>query len=66
MAIGGNNTISLVESEVNKYMLDIIDCSNKVKAIFNKVDDLVTKLKGNYACESANTLYKQYEEFNDN
>ena len=29
-----NNTIAIVEAEIDKKMLDVIDCSNKVKAIF--------------------------------
>ncbi len=58
--------VALNEAEIDKQMLDIIDCSNKIKTIFNKIDDLVEKLKTDYACESASTLYKKYEEFNDN
>lgn len=66
MAIGGNNTISLVESEVNKYMLDIIDCSNKIKAILSKIDNQMQILRTHYSCSAADSLFRQYEEFNEN
>ena len=61
-----NDVFALNEAVIDNYMLDIIECSNKVKAIFNKIDDLVEKLKTNYVCESATTLFKQYDDFNDN
>ena len=61
-----NDIIAINEAEINKIMLEIIDCSNKVKSIFNSIDDQVEKLKANYSCSSATTLYKQYENFNDN
>lgn len=62
----GNNTIvALNEVELDKKMLEVIDCSNKVKAIFNKVDDAMEKLKTSYQCAGATALYNQYEEFND-
>lgn len=57
---------ALNEAVIDRYMLDVIECSNKIKTIFNNIDDLVEKLKSNYACESADTLYKQYAEFNNN
>ena len=37
-----NNTIAIVEAEIDKKMLDVIDCSNKVKAIFNKIEYIVS------------------------
>lgn len=61
-----SNVVALNEAVLDKYMLDVMDCSNKVKAIFNKMDDLVDKLKSSYVCESATTLFKQYEDLNDN
>lgn len=65
--MGANNeVIAINEAEINKIMLEVIDCSNKVKSIFNSIDDQVEKLKANYSCASATTLYKQYENFNDN
>lgn len=60
-----NTSIALNEVELDKKMLEVIDCSNKVKAIFNKVDDAIEKLKATYQCAGATALYKQYEEFND-
>ena len=60
-----NQTIAIIETEVDKYMLEVIDCSNKVKSIFNKVDDEIEKLKASYQCAGANALYSQYEQFND-
>ena len=59
-------SIAINEVELDKYMLDVIDCSNKVKALFNKIDDAMENLKASYQCPSADELYKQYEEFNDN
>ena len=60
-----SKTIAIVESEIDKKMLDVIDCSNKVKSIFNKIDDAIEKLKSEYQCAAASTLYNQYEQFND-
>lgn len=61
-----NKVYALNEAVIDRYMLDVIECSNKIKTIFNNIDDLVEKLKSNYVCESASTLYKQYAEFNNN
>ena len=61
-----NQTIALNVAEVDKYMLDILDCSNKVKTLFNKIDDEIAKVKQHYSCSAADVLYRQYEEFNDN
>ena len=66
MAVGDKGTILIVEEELNNHMNDIIDCSNQVKAILSKIDDKMSLLKTHYACSAANTLYKQYEEFNEN
>ncbi len=60
-----NKTIAIVETEIDKKMLDVIDCSNKVKAIFNKIDDAIERLKPEYQCAGATALYNQYEQFND-
>ena len=51
-----NNTIAIVEAEIDKKMLDVIDCSNKVKAIFNKIDDAIERLKLEYQCAGATAL----------
>lgn len=66
MAIGDNGTIFIVESEINKHMMDIIDCGNKVKAILSKIDDQMNILKKHYSCSAADALFRQYEEFNEN
>lgn len=58
--------IALNEAEVNKKLLEIKECSSKIKAIFNKIDDQMDIVKANYSCSSASTLWKQYKEFNDN
>lgn len=60
-----NTNISLNEAELDKKMLEVIDCSNKLKSIFNKIDDAVEKLKESYQCAGATALYNKYEEFND-
>jgi len=59
------NTISITISQVDKKMLEVIDCSNKIKAILNKADDAIEKLKTSYQCAGASALYSQYELFND-
>ncbi len=61
-----NDVIAINTAELDKYMLNIIECSNKIKAIFNKIDDEVERLKTCYSCSSASVLYKQYANFNDN
>ena len=66
MATCDNGTIFIVEEEINKHMLNIVDCSNKVKAILSKIDDQMAMLRNHYSCSAADTLYKQYEEFNEN
>ena len=64
--MSNNKVVALSEAAIDKQMLEVIDCSNRVKAIFNKIDDLVEKLKLNYQCQSATTLYSKYNQFNDN
>lgn len=66
MAIGDRDTIFMVEEDINKHMLNIIDCSNKVKSILSKIDDQMFLLKKYYSCSAADLLFKQYEEFNEN
>lgn len=61
-----NGIVAINEAEIDKKMLDVIDCSNKIKTIFNKIDDAVDRLKTYYKCSSANILYNQYEQLNDN
>ena len=66
MAIGDNGSIFIVEEEINKHMINIIDCSNKVKSILSKIDDQMSILKNHYSCSAASSLYRRYEEFNEN
>ena len=61
-----NDLVALNETAVDNIMLDVIEYSNKIKIIFNKIDDLVEQLKAEYVCSSATIFYKQYEELNDN
>lgn len=61
-----NDVIAINSAELDKQMLNIIDCSNKIRAIFNKIDDQMALLKTYYDSPSAAVLYKQYEEFNEN
>lgn len=63
--MSNNASVALNEAELDKRMLEVIDCGNKVKAIFNKVDDAVEKLKTTYQCAGATALYNRYDEFND-
>ena len=62
----GENIKGIVVAELDKQMLSIIDCSNKVKAIFSKIDDQMELLKKYYSCAGADILFKQYEEYNEN
>ena len=65
--MASNNDIIAINSvELDKYMMSIIDASNKIQSIFNKIDDQIGLLKSYYDSSSATALYKQYEEFNDN
>lgn len=61
-----NRIIYIVESEINKHMINIIDCSNKVKAILSKIDDQMAMLRNYYSCSAADALFSQYEQFNEN
>lgn len=63
---GNNDVIAINSVELDKQMLNIIDCSNKIRAIFNKIDDQIALLKSDYDSPSAAVLYRQYEEFNEN
>lgn len=56
----------IIIAELDKHMLNIMDCSDKVKSIFNKIDDQMAILMTHYSCSAANTLFRQYEEFNEN
>lgn len=56
----------IVIAELDKQMLNIIDCCNDIKAIFNKMDDQIAVLKTHYSCSAADILYKQYEDYNEN
>lgn len=58
--------IAINVNEINKLMLDVIDCANNVKIIFNKINDLVSETKSYYDCTSANTLRNKYSQFNNN
>lgn len=60
-----NGQMAINEAELDKKMLEIIDCSNKIKTIFNKADDAVEKLKASYQCSGATALYNQYKQFSD-
>lgn len=61
----GENIKGLVISELDKHLLAIVDSTNNIKAIFNKIDDQMINLKKFYTCSSATALYNKYENFND-
>lgn len=61
-----NSVIAINEAELEKYMLDVIDCSNKIKLIFNKIDNLMETVKTHYVCSSSNILYSQYKQLSAN
>ncbi len=58
--------IAINVNEINRLMLDIIDCANNVRVIFNKITDLVSETKSYYDCVSATTLRNKYSQFSDN
>lgn len=58
--------VAINVNEINKLMLEIIDCSNNVKVIFNKITDLVSETKSYYNCSSADLLRNKYSQFSDN
>jgi hypothetical protein len=58
--------IAINVNEINKLMLDIIECANNVRIIFNKINDLVMETKSYYECVSATTLRNKYSQFSDN
>ena len=66
MIARGEDKYGIVVSELDKHMLNIIDCCNEIKTIFNKLDDQIAVLKTHYSCSAANVLYKQYENYNEN
>lgn len=66
MAVGENGKIYVVESEINKHMMNIMDTSSKIKSILSKIDDQMANLKAHYECSAANKLYAQYEQFKEN
>lgn len=63
--INSNKIVALNEKEINRIMLDVIDCSTRVKTIFNRINDLVEETKSYYVCSSANMLRSKYEQLND-
>lgn len=64
--MGKEENITINVNEINKLMIDIIDCANDVKIIFNKISDLVAETKSYYQCTSATVLRNKYSLFNDN
>lgn len=58
--------VAINVNAINKLMLEIIDCSNNVKFIFNKINDLFLETRSYYDCSSGNLLRSKYAEFNDN
>lgn len=66
MADSNRNVQGIVIAELDKQMLNIIDCSNKIKAIFSKIDDQVSIMKTHYSCSAANMFFQKYEEINEN
>lgn len=64
--MGKEKVIAINVNEINKLMLDIIDCANDVKVIFNKITDLVSETKSYYDCGSAVLLRNKYSQFSSN
>lgn len=64
--MGKQQNVAINVNEINKLMLEIIDCSNNIKVIFNKITDLVSETKSYYNCSSATLLRNKYSQFSDN
>lgn len=61
-----NSVVAINEAEIDKCMLDVIECSNKIKSLFNKIDNLMETAKAHYVCSSSNILYSQYKQLSAN
>lgn len=61
-----HQSVAINESEINKLMLEILDCSNNINAIFNNINELISETKFYYDCSSADLLRNKYIEFNQN
>lgn len=61
----GNNVIGINETEINKLITEINDCSNKIKNIFQQINDQISNTKNFYDCKSATTLRNKYYILND-
>ena len=61
----GNNVIGINEAEINKLITEINDCSNKVKNIFQQINDLISNTKNFYDCKSATALRNKYYKLDD-
>ncbi len=61
-----NGIVAINEQQINKLILDISDCSNRIKIILNKINDLVLETRSYYNCTSADKLRAKYELFSSN
>ncbi len=60
-----NNVIGINETEINKLITEINDCSNKIKNIFQQINDQISNTKNFYDCKSATTLRNRYYKLDD-
>lgn len=61
-----NENISIDIAEVNKLILEISDCKDNIKSIFNKINELIDETESYYDNYVASELRNKYKIFNDN
>lgn len=61
-----NIDYSISETAIDNTIMKIIDLSEEINGIFNKMDDLMEKTNSIYECESATILKSKYQTFREN
>ena len=61
-----NTNVSIEINEINKLILEISDCKDNIKSIFNKINDLMDETENYYSSYAASKLRSKYKLFNDN
>ena len=64
--MANSKIIAINEQGVNAIMMDVLNCCNDIKVIFNRIDDLMNDAKVYYKCQSSSTLFSKYALFNNN
>ncbi len=61
-----NTNVSIDINEINKLILEISDCKDNIKSIFNKINELMDETENYYSSYAASKLRSKYRLFNDN